>query len=70
MPLATLLVPLESLPLTGLHQVGFIMFRPPGQKLLNIEQLFHWNLFKSKLKIIGEFGCVLRILGKRSLSKI
>jgi hypothetical protein len=26
MPLATLLVPLESIPLTGLHQVGFIMF--------------------------------------------
>jgi hypothetical protein len=32
--------------------------------------IFIENSFKSKLKIIGEFGCPLDIVGKPSVSKI
>jgi hypothetical protein len=41
---------LESLQWVGVDQVGFIMFQPMVEKLLNIEQFFHWNSFESKLK--------------------
>jgi hypothetical protein len=34
------------------------------EKLLNIEQFFSENSVKSKLKIMGEFGCTLGIVGK------
>jgi hypothetical protein len=34
------------------------------EKLLNIEQNFPQNSFKSKLKIIAEFGHALGIIGK------
>jgi len=33
-----------------MHQVGLVMFRPTEEKLLNIQQIIHWNSFKSKLK--------------------
>jgi hypothetical protein len=32
-------------------------------KLLNVEQIFIENSFKSKLKIIKELGCTLDIVG-------
>jgi hypothetical protein len=40
---AGLLVPLESPQWLGVHQVGFIMFQPAVEKLLNIEHFFHWK---------------------------
>jgi hypothetical protein len=40
------------------------------EKLLTIEQIFNEKLFKSKLKIIEEFGYTFDILGKPILSKI
>jgi hypothetical protein len=38
------------------------------EKLLNVEQIFMENSFKSKLKIIKELGCTLDIVGKPSAS--
>ncbi len=52
------------------HQVGFIMFQLTMQNLLNIEQFFTQISFKSKLKVTGEFGHTLDILGKPSIIKI
>jgi len=52
------------------HQVGFIMFQLIVEKLLNIEQIFTKNPFKSKLKIIREFGCHLGSVGKLLVSRI
>jgi hypothetical protein len=46
------------------------MFQPTVEKLLIIEQNFNENLFKSKQKIIGEFGYTLDIVGKFIVSKI
>jgi hypothetical protein len=46
------------------------MFQPTVKKLLNIENKFTEILFKSKLKIIREFGCVVGIVGKPSVSRI
>jgi hypothetical protein len=41
------------------------------KKLLNIEQIFFLkNGFKSKLKIIGEFGHILGIIGKPWVRRI
>jgi hypothetical protein len=40
-PLAMLLVPLESPWWIGVHQLGFIMFGPMVEELLNIEQKFY-----------------------------
>jgi hypothetical protein len=40
------------------------------EKLLNIEQFFTTNSFKSKLRIIGEFGHTLGIIGNSSVSRI
>jgi hypothetical protein len=40
------------------------------EKLLNVEHFFVTYLFKSKVKIIGEFGCTLGIVGKLSVSGI
>jgi len=39
-------------------------------KLLNIEQLFLENSFKSKVKTTREFGCNFGIVGKPLLSRI
>jgi len=41
------------------------------KKLLNVEQLFFLveKTFKSKLKIIIEFGCTFGIVGKPLMSK-
>jgi len=35
------------------------------EEILNIELIFNENLFKSKLKIIGQFGHALDIVEKR-----
>jgi hypothetical protein len=43
------------------------MFQPTVEKLLNFETIFTENSFKSKLKITGEFGCTLSIVGKPSI---
>jgi len=45
------------------HGVAFIMFHGTMEKLLNIEQVYPLNSFKSKLKIIGQFGHLLGIVG-------
>ncbi len=48
-----------------------MMFEPVVEKLvLNIEQIFTKNSFKSKLKIIREFGHALGIVEKPSVSRI
>jgi len=39
-------------------------------KLLNIEQFFHENLFKSKVKITREFGYNFGIVGKPLMNRI
>jgi hypothetical protein len=44
------------------HGVAFIMFHVTMEKLLNIEQVYPLNSFKSKLKIIGQFGHLLGIV--------
>jgi hypothetical protein len=44
------------------HLVGFIMFQPIVEKLLNVEKVFCEILFQSKLKITKEFGCTLALL--------
>jgi hypothetical protein len=54
----------------GMHQVGFIMFHPKVEKLLNIEHFFIKFLFKWKIKIIGESKCVLGIIGKPLQTRI
>jgi len=41
-----------------------------GKKLLTIEQFISENAFKSKLKIVGEFGHTLGIVGKPLASRI
>jgi len=41
--LATLLVLLQSLSWVGVQKVGFIMFQPLMEKLLNIEKKFTQN---------------------------
>jgi hypothetical protein len=41
------------------HQVGFIVFSPMIEKLLNIEKKFTKDSFKSKLNFIREFGSTL-----------
>ncbi len=46
-----------------MHGVAFIMFHVTMEKLLNIEQVYPLHSFKSKLKIIGEFGHLLGIVG-------
>jgi hypothetical protein len=70
MPLATLLISLESFQWVAVHQVGFIMFQPTMKKLLNIEQFFIKNSLKSWQKIVGEFGHTLGIVGKCSKNRI
>jgi hypothetical protein len=35
-----------------MHQAGLIMFIPTDKKLLNIQQIIHWNSFESKQKKI------------------
>jgi hypothetical protein len=70
MPLAALLVQLESPQWVWVHGVGFIMFQPKVEKLLNIEYFFIDNSFKSKLKTIGEFGHTFGIFWKPSVSRI
>jgi hypothetical protein len=45
------------------HGVAFIMFHVTMEKLLDIEQVYPLNSFKSKLKIIGEFGHLLCVVG-------
>jgi hypothetical protein len=37
-----LLVLLEDPQWVGVHQIGFKMFQPTMEKLLNIEQKIHW----------------------------
>jgi len=56
-------VMLESLGWGGVQRGGSIIFPPMMEKLLNIEQLSHWSLFKSELKNIGEFGYIFGIVG-------
>jgi len=41
-PLVTLSVLLEGPQWVGVHQIGFKMFQPIVEKLLNIEQKNHW----------------------------
>jgi hypothetical protein len=56
--------PIEQDPL--LHSVGFIML----EKLLNVEQFFHWKFFLDQdFKIIVEFGHALAIVEKPSMGK-
>jgi len=44
MSFVTLFITLESLRWVGVHRVGFIIFQPIVEKLLNIEQfVFHWK---------------------------
>jgi hypothetical protein len=45
-----------------------IMFWPAVEMLLNVEQIFIENSFKSKQKFIKELGCTLDIVGKPSAS--
>jgi hypothetical protein len=40
------------------------------ENLFNVEQIFHENSFKSKLKIIEEFGHTLDIVGKPFVNRI
>jgi hypothetical protein len=40
------------------------------EKLFNVEYFFMKKSFKSKLKIIGEFGHTLDIVGKPLVNKI
>ncbi len=73
MPLAMLLVPLESTQRVGVHWVGFVMFQPTLEKLLNIEPFFKKILkksYKSKLNITWEFGHGLGIPVKPTMSRI
>jgi hypothetical protein len=58
------------LALVGVHEVSFIVFLIMVEKLLNIEQFFIENLFKSKLKFLGEFGHFLGIVGKPLMNRI
>ncbi len=46
------------------------MFQSTMEKLLNTEIFSIENSFKSKLKIIGEFGRALDIVGKPSMIRI
>jgi len=69
-PLVGLLVPLESLPWKGVHQVSFIMFQLVLEKSLNIIFKKKKNSFKSKKKIIREFGCALDIVEKPQVNSI
>jgi len=53
MPLIALLVSLESSQWGRVHQVGFIMFWPTMEKLLNFEiKNKKWKIIKIKSKII------------------
>jgi hypothetical protein len=47
-PFVTLFITLESLGWVGLHQVGFIIFQPIMEKLLNIEQFFSLKIYLNK----------------------
>ncbi len=53
-----------------MHQDGSIMFLTYGGKIVEYWTKFHENSFKSKVKIIGEFGCTLDIVRKPSMSMI
>jgi hypothetical protein len=46
--IAMLLVLLESPQWVGVHWVGFIMFQPTMEKLLNIEQIFSLQIHLSQ----------------------
>jgi hypothetical protein len=49
----------------------FQMFQPTGREgTWILDNFFIENLFKSKPKIIGEFGFALSLVGKPSLSRI
>ncbi len=52
----------------GVHWFGLRMFGIMMYKLLIIEPFSHRNEKKSKLRIVWEFGCVLRVIRKLSLS--
>jgi hypothetical protein len=70
MPLATLLVLLENLWWAWVDQDGSIMFLTYGGKFVEYWTKFHENSSKSKVKIIGEFWCILDIVRNPSLSMI
>jgi hypothetical protein len=55
-PRLMVLVSLESLQWVHVHPGDFIIFRPIMQKLLNIEQIFHWNFDKLKTNVFTEIG--------------
>jgi hypothetical protein len=55
---------------TWVHQDGSIMFLTYGGKIVEYWTKFHENSSKSKVKIIGEFGCTLDIVRKLSMSMI
>ncbi len=63
---------LESSQWVGMDGVGgFIMFSPPVEKLLNIEQFFSLNVYlNKKFTIIGQFVHALDIVGKPLVSKV
>ncbi len=70
-PLLVLFVGLGSPQWARVRWVGLIMFSHMVEKLLNIEYLkFTKKSFKSKLKIIREFGHTLDIVVKPSMSRI
>jgi hypothetical protein len=55
---------------TQVHQDGSIMFLTYGGKIVEYWTIFHEISSKSKVKIIGEFGCTLDIVRKPSMSMI
>lgn len=57
-PRIKLFIPLDSKRI-GVYKV----FEPMVQKLLNIDLIIE-NSMKSKLKVLGQLGCVLDIVGK------
>jgi hypothetical protein len=63
MPLAMLLIRLESPWWGGVQWVGFIMFQPMVEKWSNVESFSNQNSFKSKTKIArGILGMFLALL--------
>jgi len=67
---ATLLISLENLQWIGVQQLGFKIFWPMVEELLNIEHFFTKNSFKSKLKYIVEFVGIFDIFGRPLVSRM
>jgi len=65
-----LLVSSESSGWVGVHQLGLRLFGAMLWKLLIIEPFFRWKLNKIEIETVLEFGGVLGVVGKPSMSQI